>query len=95
MLFHNLLQINEKKKAFTVGAEGINVYNEGSIYTFFQKTISFLKLSVFFSNAISDYVNDLARDTYSVRLNKNIWYDIVVPLGNSYDFTYILLEETL
>jgi len=71
------------------------VYNEGSIYTFFQKTISFLKLSVFFSNAISDYVNDLARDTYSVRLNKNIWYDIVVPLGNSYDFTYILLEETL
>jgi len=28
------------KKAFTVGAEGVYVYNEGSIYTFVQKKSS-------------------------------------------------------
>jgi len=47
------------------------------------------------SNTISDHVKDLARDTYSVSLNKNIKYDIVVPLGNSSDLNYILPEETL
>jgi len=47
------------------------------------------------SNTISDHVNDFARDTYSVSLNKNIKYDTVVPLGNSSYLNYILLEETL
>jgi hypothetical protein len=82
------------KKAFTVGTEGIYVYNEGSIYSFVQKN-QLLKTISLSSNTISDYVTDLAKDTCSVSLNKNIKYDIVMPLGNSCDLNYILLEETL
>jgi hypothetical protein len=94
VLFHGLLQRNAKK-AFTVSAEGIYVYIEGSIYTSVQKKCQRIKTISLSSNTISDHVNDLARDTYSVSLNKNIKYNIVVPLGNSSDLSYILLEEKL
>lgn len=64
-------------------------------YILLSRHFQLLKTTSLSSNAISDHVNDLARDTYSVSLNKNIKYDIVVPLGNSSDLNYILLEDTL
>jgi hypothetical protein len=64
-------------------------------YILLSRKNQLLKTISLSSNTIPDYVNDLARDTYSVSLNKNIKYDTVVPLGNRSDFNDILLEETL
>jgi hypothetical protein len=64
-------------------------------YILLSRKNQLLKTTSLSSNTISDHINDLARDTYSVSLNNNIKYDIVVPLGNSSALNYTLLEVTL
>lgn len=64
-------------------------------YVLLSRENQLLKTISLSSNTISDLVIDLARDTYSVSLNKNMKYEIVVSLDKSSDLNYILLEETL